>query len=240
MAFEGAGAKLVGNDALVQKGTFSTEITGDGATALNAGLYLILSVAAVSGFPPNTTGDAVAAGDFLLVDATVTITPEVGDNLVLVTVETLCDISDFKMMFSSPEIDTTTQCNDIRVYRKGKNDMSGTMNGVFTVGTSDEVEGFLNQFIRIVRQDGSTSFDSYEKDDSILLGLFYINSKVDVADRMGVIAPFVLFGYDVGAEQDSAQAFSSTFRFSDLSYENDSYSIAIEPTFYRWGSEETT
>jgi len=240
MANYGNGTKLVGNDALMYQGTFGAVITGTGAVALDAGLYAVLTVAAVSGLPANTTGDAIAAGDFLLVDPTDVITPEVGDNLVTIVLGSLCDISDFKMAFSVPEIDITTQCDEIRVYRKGKPDMQGTLNGVFTIGVSDAVEGFLNQFIRIINQDGSTSYDVYEKDDSVLLGIFYVNSKISVGDRLCVIAPFVMFNYDVGAEQDAAQSFSSTFRFSNLSYKDDTYDVALEPSYYRWGSEEAT
>jgi hypothetical protein len=238
--FTGNGTKLVGDDALVQKATFNTVVNGNGATPLPAGLYLVLAVASPSGFPPNTTGSAIAAGDFLLVDEGVTITPETGDNVVSMTIEDLCDISNFGMDFSKAEIDVTTQCDDIKVYRQGKADMTGSMSGVFTVGVSDEVEGFLNQFIRINKQDGATSYDSFEQDDSILLGLFYINSKVEVADRLAVIAPFILFGYSVGGEEGAPQSFDATFRFSNFSYTDDTYSQAIEPTFYRWGTEETT
>lgn len=240
MSFTGNGVKLVGDDALVQKATFGVVFVGDGAVQLPDGLYLVVSVASPSGFPPNTTGDAVSAGDFLIVDAGVTITPEVGDNLVTMILSDLCDISNFSKEFSKSEIDVTTQCDEIKVYRQGKADMNGTMNGVFTVGVSDEVSGFLNQFIRINKQDGSTSFDSYEQEDSILLGTFYINSKTEIADRLVIIAPFILFGYSVGGEEGSPQAFSATFRYTNLNYQDDTYDVAIEPTFYRWGTEAST
>lgn len=239
--FTGNGTKLVGDDALVQKvDIYGTVCEGDGVTPLDAGLYIVLAVANPSGFPPNTTGDAIAVGDFLLVDAGTVITPLATEVVVSVTVEDLCDISDFKMDFTKPEIKVTTQCDVIDVYRQGKPDMSGAMNGIFTVGVSDAVEGFLNEFIDIRRQDGATSFDTYEKRDSILLGLFYVNSKIEIADRMLVIAPFVLFGYSVGGEMGSPQSFSSTFRFSNLSYDDGTYAVELKPSFYRWGTEEAT
>jgi hypothetical protein len=240
MPYTGNGTKLTGNDALVQRATFDTVINGDAATPLAAGIYLILSVASPSGFPPNTTGDAIEAGKFLLVDVGTTIVPLVGDNVLSLTLSDLCDISDFAMEFTKPEIDVTTQCDLVRVYRTGKPDMSGTMNGIFTVGVSDDVDGFLRQFIDIVKQDGSTSYDVYDQLDSILLGTFYLNSDSDIADRMAVIAPFVLFSYPAGGEQDSPQAFSSTFRFSNLTYSDDTYEIEIRPTFYRWGTPSDT
>jgi hypothetical protein len=240
MAFYGDGQKFVGDDGLVQKATFGAVVNGDGATPLATGLYLVLAKAAVSNFPPNTVGTAIAVGDFLLVDAGVAITPAIGDNVVTVVVEDLCDISSFTIPFTKDEIDVTTLCDTIKKYRSGKADMNGTMNGIFTAGISDEVDGFLRQFIRIAKQDGSTSFDSYSQQDSILLGIFYINKNSNIADRMAIIAPFTLFGYSLGGEMGSAQSFKSGFRFSNLVYDDGTYEITIEPTFYRWGTSLDT
>lgn len=240
MAFFGDGQKFVGDDGLVQKATFGAVVNGDGATPLPTGLYLVLAVAAVSGFPPNTVGADIAVGDFLLVDAGVAIVPQVGDVVVTVTVEDLCDISSFTIPFEKASIDVTTLCDTIKKYRSGKADMNGSMNGIFTAGISDEADGFLRQFIRIAKQDGSTSFDSYAQQDSILLGIFYINANSNIADRMAIIAPFILFGYSVGGEMGSAQSFKSSFRFSNLVYDDGTYEVTIEPTFYRWGTSSDT
>lgn len=238
--FFGDGTKFVGDDGLIQKATFAAVVNGDGATPLPTHLYLVLAKAAVTGFPPNTTGTAIAVGDFLLVDAGVVIIPEIGDVVVEVDVEDMCDISSFTIPFEKASIDVTVLCDTIKKYRSGKADMNGSMNGIFTAGISDDIDGFLRQFIKVAKQDAEASFDSYGQQDSILLGVFYINKTVTLADRMAIIAPFTLFGYSLGGEMGSAQSFKSSFRFSTLYYDDGTYEVSIEPTFYRWGSTAST
>jgi hypothetical protein len=240
MAFFGDGARFVGDDGLLKKGTFGAVINGDAITALPVGLYLVLAKAAVSGFPPATVGTAIAAGDFLDVKAGDGIIPAVGDVVVTVTTEDLCDISSFTIPFTKEEIDVTTLCDTIKKYRDGKADMNGSMNGIFTAGISDDVDGFLRQFIKIAKQDGGTSFDSYAQQSSILLGVFVINKNTNIADKMAIIAPFTLFGYSVGGEMGAPQSFKSSFRFSTMNYDDGVYEQTIEPTFYRWGTAATT
>lgn len=238
--FTGDGARLIGDDGLVQKATFSTVIVGTGVGTLAAGLYLVLAKGAPSGLPPATVGDAIAVGDFLLVDAGVSITLLTGDVVATLILEDLCDLSSFTIPFTKEEVDVTTMCDTIKKYRSGKADMQGSMKGVFTAGISDDVDGFLRQFIRIAKQDGSTQFDSYSQHGAILLGLFYLNDDTNIADRMVIIAPFSLFGYSVGGEMGQAQSFQSSFRFANYNYDDGTYDVAIEPTFYRWGTSSDT
>jgi len=77
--FTGDGQKFVGDDGLVQRVEFGTVTTGDGATPLPVGLYLVLAVANPSGFPPNTTGAAVDEGDILRVPPVRLAPPVVAD-----------------------------------------------------------------------------------------------------------------------------------------------------------------
>ncbi len=238
--FFGDGTRLVGDDGMVQKSTFSTVIIGTGAGTLATGLYLVLAKGTPSGFPAATTGTAIAVGNFLLVDPGVSITMLAGDVVVTLVVEDLCDLSSFTLPFTKEEIDVTTMCDTIKKYRTGKANMSGSMKGVFTVGISDDIDGFLRQFITIAKQDGSTSFDSYAQQQSILLGLFYLNDDTNLSDRMVIIAPFSLFGYSVGGEMGQAQSFQSGFRFANMNYDDGTYDVSIEPTFYRWGTSSDT
>jgi hypothetical protein len=238
--FYGDGTKLIGEDGIVSKGTFGAVVNGDGATPLPVGTYLVLAKALASGFPGPTTGTAIAVGDFLQVALGDAIIPEVGDVVVTIILEDLCDMSSFTIPFTKDEIDVTTLCNAIKVYRSGKTDMKGSMNGIFTVGISDDVDGFLRQFIRIAKQDGGTSFDSYAQQDSILLGFFITNKSTNIADKMGIIAPFTLNGYSSGGEMGNPQSFKSDFRFSTMKYDDGIYEVTIEPTFYRWGTQATT
>lgn len=237
MAFSGAGQKFVGDDGYVQFAAFGAEIAGDGGTALPVGTYLVTKVAASSGFPSASgTGEATAAGDVLVIETGITVTPESGDNVVTLTLTDQCDLSSWTMAFSKSEIDVSTLCDSVMKYRAGKADMQGSMNGVFTVDTTDAVDGKLREFIDIAKQDGGTSFDRYSQQENVLLGFFYLNNDTNIADKMYVVAPFQLYGESIGGEMGSAQSFSASFRFANLSYTDDNdNNVSIQPTFYRLG-----
>ncbi len=237
MAFNGNGQKLVGDDGFLQAVEFGAEVAGDGLTALPVGAYLITKIAAVSAFPaPVSGGDAAAAGDVIVIETGNTITPATDDNVVTLTLTDKCDVSDFTMEFSKEEIEVTTLCDDVKKYRAGKADMTGTVNGVFTVGVTDDKDGPLRQFIRVVFQDGDNSFDSFAQEESIFFGFFYVNIK-NTADKMWVAAPVQFYGNGLGGEIGGSQSFSSPFRFGNLSYPStvSAVDVAIEPTFYRLG-----
>ncbi len=238
--FTGDGQKFVGDDGLVQRVEFGTVTTGDGATPLPVGLYLVLAVATPSGFPPNTTGGAVSAGDILRVSAGDVIVMLATEAVVELVCEDLCDISSFTMPFSKQEIDVTTLCDTIKKYRAGKSDMQGSIKGIFTAGITDDEEGFLREFIKVIKQDGDTSFDVFEQRESIFLGVFFINKNENIADRMAIVAPFILFGMQLGAELGAAQAFTGNFRFANKKYDDGTYEVDIEPTFCRWGINTST
>jgi hypothetical protein len=221
----------------VQFATFGAEVDGDNSTPLPAGTYLVTDTAASSGFPATVaSGTACAAGDVLVIASGITVTPKVGDKVVTLTLADQCDLSSWKMDFSKAEIDVSTLCDAVKKYRAGRADMAGTMNGVFTVGTTDAISGKMREFIDIVRQDGATSFDRFSQTENILLGIFYLNADTNVADKMYVIAPFQLFGESIGGEMGSAQSFSASFRFANLTYTNSADDVVtIQPTFYRLG-----
>lgn len=237
MSFNGDGQKFVGDDGFVQNAAFGAEITGDAITPLPIAVYLVITVAAVSTLPAAAgTGEPASPGDILVLKTGDSITPAVGDDLVTLTLTDQCDLSSWTMGFSKPEIDVSTLCDAVKKYRAGKADMSGGMNGVFTGGTTDAVTGKLREFIDVVRQDGDVSFDRYAQQENILLGFFYINQDTNIADKMYVVAPFQMYGQNLGGEMGSAQSFSSAFRFANLTYTNAPGATAtIQPTFYRLG-----
>jgi hypothetical protein len=236
--FNGNGQKLVGDDGFLQLTTFGAEIPGDGATPLPVGTYLITKVAGTSAFPaPALGGDAASQGDIIIIETGASVTPAVDDDVVTLTLEDKCDVSDWTMEFSKEEIETTTLCDLVKKYRAGKADMTGTFNGIFLTGTTDAVDGPLRQFIRIVKQDGDASFDSFSQREAVLLAFFYVNNDTNIADKMWVAAAIQLYGESLGGEIGSAQAFSSPFRFGDLTYTDsgNGNTVSIEPTFYRLG-----
>lgn len=237
MSFEGTGQKFTGSDASMVKATFSTEIPGDASTPLPVGTYLITGVAAVSTFPAAALGGTdPAVGDVLVIEGSQSVTPAIGDDVVTLIVTDLCDITSWALDFSKEEINVTVLCDDVNKYSAGKADAAGTLSGIFTAGISDATDGFLRQFIRIAKQDGDVSFDSFAQQDAILLGFFYVNKDRDKADTMAIVTPFQLFGNKLGAAIGEAQAFESPWRIANLSYTDTvNGEVPIEPTFYRWG-----
>jgi len=238
MAYNGDGQKLVGDDGFLQIATFGTEIPGDGATPLPVGTYLVTGVAGTSAFPaPADGGTAIGEGDIITVETGATITPAVDDDVVTLNLADKCDVSDWTMEFTKEEIETTTLCDAVKKYRAGKADMTGTINGIFLTGTTDDKDGPLRQFIDIVRQDGDASWDKFEQAEAVLLGFFYVNNDTNIADKMWVSAPVQLYGQSVGGEIGSAQTFSSPFRFGDLTYTDtgNTNTVTIQPTFTRLG-----
>ncbi|MCP3679338.1 MAG: hypothetical protein GY782_03355 [Gammaproteobacteria bacterium] len=236
--FNGNGTKPVGDDGFLRTIEYGAEIAGDGLTQLPVGTYLVTAVAGVSGFPaPASGGTAVAGGDILVVEGANVITPVVGDDVVTMTLTDKCDVSSWTMEFSKEEIEVTTLCDLQKKYRAGKADMTGTVNGLFVTGTTDAVAGPLQQFIDIVRQDGDASFDKFEQTEEIFIGFFYVNNKESLADKMWVSCATQLYGDGLGGEIGSAQSFSSSFRFGDLTYTStlNSNTVSIQPTFIRLG-----
>lgn len=241
MAFTGNGTKLVGDDGFLQNATFGAEVLGDGVATLAVGTYLIINVAGTSAFPaPASGGTAAAAGDILVVKTGDVITPATDDDVVTLTLTDQCDVTSWVMEFSSEEIDTTTLCDTVKTYRKGKSDMSGTLAGVYTVGLTNDKDGKFREFIDIAEQDGDASFDRFEQQENILLGTFFLNNDSNKADEQYIVANYQLFGQGAGGELGSAQTFSSPFRFASSSYTVQGGSgagndISIKPTLYRLG-----
>jgi len=239
MAFNGDGQKFVGDDGFVKRATFSTEILAPGALPVPA-VYMITHIGTPSGFPPNTTGLDAAAGDILVLKAGDVVTLLAGDSVVLLLLKDQCDVSSWTMEFSKEEIDVSTLCDHVKKYRSGKSDMSGTMNGIFTAGITDDVDGYLRQFIDIAKQDGDLTFDRYAQQESIMLGFFYVNIDTNLADEMFIACAFQIYGTGLGGELGSPQSFSANFRFANLSYTDANGDTAtIEPTFYRIGDGTT-
>jgi hypothetical protein len=232
MSFKGNGQRLVGDDGLIKKAAFGAKITGAGTTPLPVGTYMVLAVAVATTLPdPAGTGGDIAPGDILVIRTGDSVTPAVGDNLVTLTLTTIMDVSSWTMEFSKEEIDVTVLADAVKKYRSGKADMSGTLEGVFVMGTTDEPTGFMRQFIDIAQQDGDLSFDKYDQQEEVLLGFFQLQKNSSLADIEQVVAPFQLYGNGMGGALGERQGYSSPFRFASLAFE----SVEINPTLYRLG-----
>jgi hypothetical protein len=212
MAFSINNAPLTGNEGYLYKFSLGSEVDGDGSTALAVGYHLVTAVAAVTGFPGETTGDEIRVGDVLRVQTGITITPVVGDKTKPITLTPLCDISSWNANFTKDEIETSRFCDDLKSYAGGKADLSGSMTGITTMNVTTEPDSFLNRFIDIAKQDGDTSYDVYEQTSDDLL-VYLVSSKGRTGlDEFGLWAAVEVFTAGLGGDQNSAQTFESSFR----------------------------
>jgi hypothetical protein len=247
MAFVGTGQKLIGDDGAVYDVVAGTEASGDGATPLTEGHYLVTAVADAASGWPGTSGasgaSTITAGRIIEVrDTDTAITPAATDKYVPLTLTELCDMSSWSVQFSSDEVEITSFCNDFKTYRAGKDDAQGTVNGIFTIGITDKLTGFslARNFIDIMRQDGGDTIDVYQKTKGAKLARLVLNDKFDLGDYLEMFVPIEFFGFNLGAEQGAnAQTFDSGFRFSELQL--GAASVDVLPTLYRRArSEENT
>jgi hypothetical protein len=238
MSFKGDGQKFIGDDGYLEYAEEGATVIGDGATALPVGTYIVTKVAAASTLPGAVSGGLpTSVGDILKIEGTTSITPAVGDNLVTLILTAQCDVKDWRMQFTKAEVNTSTICDNVETYRAGKSDMQGNINGVYTVGTTDAIDGPLQRFIDLAKQDSDVSFDRFVKDGKIMLGFFYLNNDVNIADKEYVVAAIELFGASAGGEQGNASTFESGFRFGNLSItDSNGDSASVTPTHYRLGS----
>ena len=230
MAFAGDGRKLTGSDGTVYRGVLGATVVGDGATDMPVGYHVAVTVTTTTpGFPTqadSANSDPIRPGDVIAVRTGQSIQPTANESYKTITLTELCDISSFTMPFSADEIETTTFCDIIKTYEPGKVDVAGTLTGITTIGTTTDEDGFLRQFIDIIKQDGTTSYDVYTQSASILFGYFVANKTQAKGDEIAVFAPINIFGASIGGDQASAQSFDSSFRFASHD--------EVNPALYRF------
>jgi hypothetical protein len=227
MAFLGNGRRLTGSKGEVYTATLQAEVEGDGIANLAEGVHLVTGVAASTAFPSNTSGEEIESGYLIFVRDGEVITPAVGDNTRQLTLTRRCDVTSFSMPFTADEIEVTTLCDTLKRYEKGKIDMAGSLSGIVTIGETTGNDGFLNQFIDIVEQDGTTSLDLYKQAEEVLFGYFRINKDQSIGDELAVFLPINVFGASLGAAQADAQTFETSFRIASFD------DPTIKPALYR-------
>jgi hypothetical protein len=212
-----ARTKLSGN-----YGKFVTVALGDAVTTdpVPEGWHKVTSlVASQSSFAAS-----LSINDLIYSDGT--LTNGDGNEYKPLTETDQTDIGNFSFEMSKEEIDVTTLTDDVTKYVAGKTDITGSFEGVFTLGTSDQAGWVINNFMRVIeQQDGVTSVTVNEIDDSDL----YIKGVLQKDTSAGKSEAFVwakvtLTGSSAGASMNEAQSISGSFRVAPGDGE--------EPTMY--------
>lgn len=200
-----ADKRLIGSDGQLISGSFGTEVSS--GTVLTADTWYKVTGIDSSGsvFP-----SGVVTGLLYKADGTETLATD--DKAQPFEGSLLCDIQSWSLDFSKGDIDVTTMCDGQKVSRAGKTDVTGSIEGVMTIGVTDDVNGFQNRFVSIVKQDGSTYTVSLAND-----AVFYVQLFTDATTTTGEIEsfyfmPIAVTGFSASAGGEDAQTFSSPFK----------------------------
>jgi hypothetical protein len=217
--------RLTSENAKLAKITPGTAYDGDGVDTLDElaggaaasgegeGWYMIVTMAASSGIPSE-----LAANKLWWDDGTTVL--ETGDSVQPIDATTLSDIQSFSFEFSTDEIEVTTLSDEFKVYELGKTDMTGSLEGVMEIGTTDVDGGVLNSFIDVIRQasDGTITYDP--KDNSPLFIFAYIRKNPKAGQQEGFVFMQVsLLGANVQASGADKQGYTSNVRLAPGDYE---------------------
>lgn len=198
--------RLVGSDASFFKATVAAVATTSGTMAAGS-FYKIAAISGTTVFP---TGYAV--GDIFIGDAAKSLSST--NSAYLLTSTQAADASSFKLDFSADEIDVTVLADGNKKYRKGKNDVSGTVEGINFISEMKVAGSFLNRFLRTASATSAnvvTTLNSVVATD--LFGVFYLNDDTTTGETQTfMVAQIEFFGYSLGAAIGDAQSWSSGIR----------------------------
>ena len=199
--------RLIGADATFYKGTAAATATTSG-TMIEGAIYKIATISGTTVFP---TGFEV--GYYFLGDSTKTLSA--GNSAYLVTTEEAADVTEFSIEFSADEVEVTTLPDDVKKYRRGKTDLSGSVSGINFVSEMKKAGSVANRFLRTVTvTSGYGSASMNLVDGTQLVGVFYLQKdKTTPAETSAIlIAEIELFGYNLGASTGDAQDWESGLR----------------------------
>ena len=198
--------RLIGADASLYKMTFGTPlVTG---TMTSGSWYLIASISGTATFP-----SGYAVGDLFLGKGQML---NAGNTASLATPSLMSDVSSFTLEFSKDEIDVTTLADDIKKYRGGKTDMSGTVEGINFISEMNKSGSVANRFVRVVSATADNTATLHTVDGSPLYGQFYIQDDTTTSGETSafLFGQIELYGWSAGASVGDAQSWSSGVRMS--------------------------
>lgn len=199
--------RLVGSDGKLVTVNFSTELVGTTDSITEAGWYRVQSKAeSDSELPTNSeVGDLVYLEEGSLAD---------GDAVTTLDEREQADVTGFNIEISKAEIDVTTLSDSVRRYRTGKTDMNGSMEGITTLGETDQSGWVLNNFLRVIKQTGN-EVEIRQIDESPVYLKGYIQKDEGGTQREAFVwARVNLLGASLGASGEDSQNFSSNFRIA--------------------------
>ncbi len=208
--------RLIGYYGKYSLATLGAEI--DTGTLTEDAYYVATEVGSSSSLPAGIETKYVFQAD-----GTEDITSS-GDKVKELTFTDLCDVQKWSLDFSKAEVDVTTLCDDQNKYLAGRTDITGSVEGVYTIGTTDTNGGLANSFFDIVRQTDAGGAVTIDKiDGSPIVAILYKQKDTDTGEtEQFYVAPATVTSFSDSVSGADAQAFSSSFRIApneDLNFQ---------------------
>lgn len=227
--------RLIGSDGKLVTVTYDDAVTGDGTSDLDelaggtsgdgtgGGWYEVVSISDGT----SALDTDLSVGDLFWDDGSLVMDSGTSsDDSVKKLIETeRADIQSFSLEFSRAEINVTTLSDDVMRYRAGKTDMSGSFEGLTTLGVTDTSGYITDSFIRIISQasDGSVTVSEINDDPLYIKGVVQGDTSAGETEAF-IWAKVTVLSYTLNAGGEDAQSFSSNFRIAPGN---------PEPTFYK-------
>lgn len=221
--------RLIGSDGKLVTVELGTALDGDGTSTLDElaggspadgsgkGWYSISALAETSELP-----DGLSVGDLFWDDGS--LAPASGDSVQPLTETEKSDISNFSIEINRAEVDVSTISDNVKRYRAGKTDMTGSLEGITEIGVTTAEGYIINNFIRVIEQAADGTVTVSEVDDSpIYLKGVVQKSTVSGEKEAFIWAKVSILSTSLGAGGEDAQSFSGNFRVAPGD---------PEPTFY--------
>lgn len=198
--------RLVGSDASFFKASVAATATTSG-NMIAGSFYKIATISGTTVFP---TGYAV--GDIFLGDAAKALSAS--NSAYLLTSSQAMDVNSFKIDFAADEIEVTVLADGNKKYRKGKNDVSGTVEGINFISEMSKAGSFLNRFLRTASATSANVVSTLNNvAASDIFGVFYLNDDTTTGEiQTFMVAQIEFYGYSLGAAIGDAQSWSSGIR----------------------------
>jgi hypothetical protein len=204
--------RLIGNDGYIAQCAFGPEVVGDTTTPITIvkDKWVLITAKATSA---SKFGD-LEIGDFYITSTDLT-TNTTGDKWKVVTESKLQDLKGWSLEKTSAEIDVTVLEDDARVYRKGKDDASGSADFIYIQGVTDAVGGLANYFYDIVdiSSAGVPTVGAKKVDDLYLIG--YLNQgNYGDGTKIATIFKANFYSFPLNMGEDTAIEMSINFRLA--------------------------
>lgn len=206
--------RISDSDGKLVEAVLGTLIVGDGIVALADGFYVAKTVLSASSGLPD--GQQSQYG-FFASTASAT-TPAIGEDVYPVTFEDVCSAQNVSLDFTKAELDATTLCDTVKIYVVGRTDVTGSFDGVTTIGdsTTKGTKEITKKFMDTVTQNADLSEVEIStlNNNPIFLQVEVNKKSTKNENEAFYLFPATLTTYTAGMTQDSMQTFTSAFRIT--------------------------